>query len=208
MEENQKILFEAEITYTLQAIKENRKYSMYYRTTSKVVHTIFCVYLIYSLMSVFFPPMFLDYVPVIALFILLRRYSPMDKTSYNRMISGNEGTPVNHHYYFGEEYIHLENTFTGNHHKYQYSQIVGLAQTKNYFVLLLVHKQYVLLEKAKITGGTADDFVRFLCENCPDMKPKKLRSNMFGKITFYVLSVLILLLIGVLLYLMVSHVFF
>ena len=32
MEENQKVLFEGEITYTLQAIKENRKYSMYYRT--------------------------------------------------------------------------------------------------------------------------------------------------------------------------------
>ena len=193
MEENQKILFEAEITYTLQAIKENRKYSMYYRTFLKIVHIILSVYLIPSLLAIIYPTTFFAPILIIFLYIFIQHYGLMDKTSYNRMISGNEGTPVNHHYYFGEEYIHLENTFTGNHHKYQYSQIVGLAQTKNYFVLLLVHKQYVLLEKVKITGGTADDFVRFLCENCPDMKPKKLRSNTFGKIAFYTLVIILIL---------------
>jgi hypothetical protein len=130
---------------------------------------------------------------VVSLVLLLPRCGFQEKTTYNRMLSSNQGFPVNHLYHFSEEHIHLQNPLTGNQNKYQYNQIVGLAQTKNYLVLLIVHNQYVLLEKSTITGGSIDDFLRFLCENCPNLKPKKIRSNTVGKILYYVLLVILIL---------------
>lgn len=193
MEENQKVLFEGEITYTLQAIKENRKYSMYYRTFPKIAHIIFSIYLIPSLLAIIYPSGSLLPVMVVSLILLFRLFGFQEKNIYNRMVSGNQGIPVNKLYHFGEEYIHLENPLTGNQYKYQYSQIVGLAQTKNYFGLLIVHNQCILLEKASITGGTIDDFVEFLCANCPNLKPKKLRSNTLGMILYCILLVILAL---------------
>lgn len=193
MEENQKILFEGEITYTLQAIKEQRKYSMYFRTFPKILHIIFSLYLIPSLLALIFPTGSFLPIMVVSLVLLLPQCGFQEKTTYNRMLSGNQGFPVNHLYHFCEEHIHLQNPLTGNQNKYQYNQIVGLAQTKNYLVLLIVHNQYVLLEKSTITGGSIDDFLRFLCENCPNLKPKKIRSNTVGKILYYVLLVILIL---------------
>lgn len=193
MEENQKILFEGEITYTLQAIKEQRKYSMYFRTFPKILHIIFSLYLIPSLLALIFPTGSFLPIMVVSLVLLLPQCGFQEKTTYNRMLSGNQGFPVNHLYRFCEEHIHLQNPLTGNQNKYQYNQIVGLAQTKNYLVLLIVHNQYVLLEKSTITGGSIDDFLRFLCENCPNLKPKKIRSNTVGKILYYVLLVILIL---------------
>ena len=175
MEENPKILFEGEITYTLQAIKEYRKYSMYFRTFPKILHIIFSLYLIPSLLALIFPTDSFLPIMVVSLVLLLPLCGFKEKTTYNRMLSGNQGFPVNLLYRFCEEHIHLQNPLTGNQNKYQYNQIVGLAQTKNYLVLLIVHNQYVLLEKSTITGGSIDDFIRFLCENCPNLKPKKIR---------------------------------
>ena len=193
MEENQKVLFEGEITYSLQAIKENRKCSMYYRTFPKIVHIIFSVYLIPSLLAIIYPTTFFAPILIIALYVSFRWFGFVDKTTYNRMLSSNQGFPVNHLYHFSEEHIHLQNPLTGNQNKYQYGQIVGLAQTKNYFVLLIVHNQYILLEKASLTGGTLDNFVQFLCANCPNLKPKKLRSNTLGKILYCILLVILAL---------------
>ena len=193
MEENQKVLFEGKITYTLQAIKENRKYSMYYRTFPKITHIIFSLYLIPSLLAIIFPSTSCLPILVVSLILLLRLCGFQEKNIYNRMLSGNQGMPVNQLYHFGEECIHLENPLTGNQYKYQYSQIVGLAQTKNYFALLIEHNQCILLEKSSITGGTLEHFVQFLCENCPNLKPKKLRGNTLGKILYCILLAILAL---------------
>lgn len=193
MEENQKILFKGEATYTLAAIKEHHKYSIFFDYRELVLLSVFLLLLLLSWFSIQIREVFSYAILLLGIYLLVRRLGFQCKTTYNRTISQNEGNPVQNFYQFGDHHIHVQRAGSHNEINFQFSQITGLAQTKHYFVLLLEHRQYVLLEKDTLSGGKSEDFISYLRNICPNLKPKKLRSNRLGRIIYYATIIMVCL---------------
>lgn len=191
MDENKTVFFRGEIIHTLDVLKEYHNAFRYFDKYAVLVHIVISVLLLLSM----YAPDFSGFTQFVVLFftafVLARHFSNQPATIYERMLSQNEGIPIHQTCEFNNYHIHTVQTHTGNQIDFQYSAVTGLAQTKHYLVLLLAHRQFLLLDKSKLIGGDQESFVRFLCNACPNLSPKKLRSNTIGMIIYYAMFVLL-----------------
>lgn len=86
--------------------------------------------------------------------------------TYKRMLAGNGGKPIHNTITFTEDGFSVLNTFTEGLSEYTYDQIVSVAQSRNFFLLYRNINQCTVVAKNALTGGTAEEFLAFLDENC------------------------------------------
>ena len=193
MDENKTVFFRSEVTYTQEALEEYQRESVFLDRLEIILHTAFFVLMLLVAHPFISPDFRFYYALFLIVFVVLRRVRIQSATVYNRITSQNEGVPLHQTYEFNDSHIFVVHPRTGNQYKFHYSQVVSIAQTKHLFIIYLEHRQYVLVEKDKLTGGSEDDFIRFLYTACPKIKQKKLRSKTFGIIIYYALIVLLCL---------------
>ena len=78
--------------------------------------------------------------------------------SAKRMAPGNDKMSA----FFGEEGYHSKSDLGSS--DWHYDKIDALAETKDYFVFLIGDRHGQILEKARMTGGTVDEFRSFIEE--------------------------------------------
>ena len=196
MEENATVFFQGEVTYSQKALQEVNSKSIFFSKNFLSLYIIFCAALLclnaISLSTNSRPSY--EVLFLLALFWITRLIHWIANRdggiTYKRMLSQNDGIPVHQLITFNNYRIQLQNPHTGNHTHFQYEQVGRLAETKNFYVLLIVHNQYILIDKSKLSGGDCDAFIRFICNACPNLQPKKLCSSMPG-IILYCLSILL-----------------
>lgn len=115
------------------------------------------------------------YIPAV-----LRNHKHGD-ASYRRMLITNAGKPEHNCYYFTEQDLVEENLDNGNKLTYSYDQFLDLVETKNQLILVLPDFLGIAFYKDSITGGTAEEFVAWLLEKCPNIKKKKTKHTTVGK---------------------------
>ena len=86
--------------------------------------------------------------------------------TYKRMLANNGGKPIHNTITFTEDGFCVLNTFTEGASEYTYDQIVSVAQSRNFFLLYRNINQCTVVAKNTLTGGTAEEFLAFLNENC------------------------------------------
>lgn len=108
---------------------------------------------------------------------------------YKRMLRANGGKPIHNLIAFTEDGVCVQNTDTESRSEYSYSKVRSIAQSKHYFLLFRELNQCTVISKDSLTGGTQEEFLAFLRENCTNMITTKLRTNKFGiKVRFALLG--------------------
>ena len=99
---------------------------------------------------------------------------------YKRMLRNNGGKPIHNLITFTADGVCVKNTDTESCSEYTYGNIRSIAQSKNFFLLFRELNQCTVVSKETLTGGTGEDFLAFLRENCTNMITSKLRTNKLG----------------------------
>lgn len=110
-----------------------------------------------------------------AIFNVLRNFN--GGPGYKRMLRSNGGKPIHNRITFTEEGICVRNTDRESSSEYSYSQIRSIGQSKNFFLLYREMNQCTVVSKASLTGGTAEEFLEFVRENCVNLISTKLRTT-------------------------------
>lgn len=101
---------------------------------------------------------------------------------YKRMASLNDGVIPRTEFVFSQEESTIWHSDSNSTRPFPYSHVVSLIQSEHYLVLMLEHKQYFALDKSTLSGGTLEEFTDFLLRMSPQIKPKRIRSNLPGKL--------------------------
>lgn len=182
MEENKTVFFRGEFTYTRENLRTYQLANMYLDKYGVFVYTVCLVTLLMFIYSLGATDLSAYGILFVAVFFTARVVSAFGSTEYNRVISQNEGVPLQQIYEFNNYRIQLTNPLLGNRYTFHYDQVSRIGQTKDLYIIFLQHRQCLLLEKNTITKDAGDDFIRFMCAACPGMKPKKVFNGLFGKI--------------------------
>lgn len=73
---------------------------------------------------------------------------------------------------------------------YEFNQIIGIVETKNFIILKLKYNVGIIIDKSNITGGTKEELIQFLLDKCINLKKKKLIQSKKWLITRKVILVL------------------
>lgn len=178
-----------EYIYTAEAILDasvHREFSLGYlyakrfRALLYPVYSLFMLYFITQYNYRFFQ----HFVLFFSVFFLVEAAVHNNKKGniqYKRSLTANNGEPPTQIYHFYEDRINGHNPNTNANVTYHYDQFLSLIETKNLLILLMKYQLCLVIEKNKITGGSADDLAGFLLTHCTNAKPRKLRKTNFGK---------------------------
>ena len=61
----------------------------------------------------------------------------------------------------------------GDTSSYKLSQIISIIETENLFILKLKYNVGIIVDKNNLTGGSKEEFINYLFENCENLKSKK-----------------------------------
>lgn len=187
--------FKAEITHDLPTHKEFQK--TYNRCT--LLLPLLCLfysgYLIWN-MTLFTEPVdvyrFLFIALVIGLMYILTHPRKGD-IQYKRMLQNNDGQPIHILYEFGEDGIYCTEPESGNKHTYHYDSFQRVIESPVLILLVMKHRSCILMSKNSIEGGTAEEFLTWFLEKCPNVKRKKSRKTGFGKWCYRILTVTVII---------------
>ncbi len=101
---------------------------------------------------------------------------------YQRALSNNNGIAPQVEYVFTQEHILVNNHDAGSKHTFGYEQVRYLARSKRYYLIGLVHDQFMFMQIDSLAGGSSQELISFLAEKCPNLKPKKYLSQLPGLI--------------------------
>ena len=200
MDENKTVLFQCDTTFTLAALRDVYRANIFHNKLTIALNTVIFLHALSVALPYENSQLGIFYAPLLTALILLQWFSPRSNLEYKRMLSRNEGVPLDQKIVFNSDYITSENPRTGNQNRTHYHQVTGIAKTKDYYILYLEYRQFIQLQADTLTGGTDDEFIRFICSVSPKMKPKKLRSGTFGKVVYSALIVeTVLIILGIIL---------
>ena len=100
--------------------------------------------------------------------------------SYKQMLAANGGKPIHNLITFTRDGFSVLNTYRESVSEYSYNQICAVAQNESFFLLYRDLSQCTVVSKDTLTGGTAEDFLQFLAENCTNWKDAALRTPRSG----------------------------
>lgn len=187
MEENKTVFFRGEFTYTRKNLRKFQWASVFLDKYLILFHTFFLA--LSLLITIYLDDSDVNFYTTVALatFLIVRLITVYSNTTYNRLATRNEGTPLQVGYEFNNYHIINVETCSGNQYKYHYDQVSRIGRTKDLYIIFLQHRQCLLVAKDTVTNEAGNDFVHFMCAACPNMKPKKVLSGLFGKIVFVAL---------------------
>jgi len=160
------ILFESQITYTKDYIKEYlrawfAKSKLWIPLFLPIIMIAFGIILIVEESNNIVLSFGFIFQITFVLGTLIRYYRG-SSIIYAQICEGNMGQEPIYIIQFFDDNILITNSFTGNKNNYLYSVIKGVIHSKNLIVLTTEAKQIIAVEKAKFTVGNPDDLITFI----------------------------------------------
>ena len=106
------------------------------------------------------------------IFLIIYKIIGVNKIQYKRTKNLNNGEDLKQTIKISDGNIILTSQ-KGDTSSYKLSQIIGIIETKNLFILKLKYNVGIIADKNNLTGGSKDGFIEYLQENCANLKSKK-----------------------------------
>ena len=105
-------------------------------------------------------------------FLTIYKIIGVNKIQYKRTKNLNNGEDLKQTIKISDGNIVLTSQ-KGDTSSYKLSQIIGIIETKNLFILKLKYNVGIIVDKNNLTGGSKGEFIKYLQENCNNLKSKK-----------------------------------
>ena len=163
--------------YLLQCFNTNKKTLL-----GRSLIIAFCLNQIPTLGNNDFSRLFLIFAAVIGVieFNTYRKYRD-GGPEYRDLLHQSGGTAPRNLVFFLDDYILFRNPETGNEITEHYDRILQIWETRNLLFLFTDQKQYWLIDKRTLSGGTAPRMIAFLREKCPNLQ-KRIVKDHLGRI--------------------------
>ena len=105
-------------------------------------------------------------------FLILFKIIGINKIQYKRTKNLNNGEDLKQTVKISDGNIVLTSQ-KGDTSSYKLSQIIGIIETKNLFILKMKYNVGIIIDKNNLTGGSKEEFINYLYEECGSLKAKK-----------------------------------
>ena len=109
---------------------------------------------------------------LLGIFALLKKVTGRSKLQYKRYKSLNNNEDEEGNVKIDKEKI-VYTWKKGNIASYDFSQIIGIIETKNLIILKLKYNMGIILNKNNLDGGTKEELIKYLFSVCNNLKKKK-----------------------------------
>lgn len=116
---------------------------------------------------------------ICVVFLLLFKIIGINKIQYKRTKNLNNGEDLKQTIKISDGNIVLTSQ-KGDTSSYKLSQIIGIIETKNLFILKLKYNVGIIVDKNNLIGGSKEEFIDYLYENCTNLKTKKVVQSKNG----------------------------
>lgn len=195
MEEENKKEFSSKYTLDYKTYKE---FSKGYIATKKSSIVMLFVVLVLLILYMFYR----DYETVILfgslflIFAFLIIVTGRNKLQYKRYKSLNNNEDLDANIKIGKEKI-ISTSKRGDTSNYEFSQIVGIIETKNLVILKLEYNMGIIIDKNTLEGGTKEELIEYLFSVCKNLKKKKVIKSkkwlVFRNIMFVLMAITFIL---------------
>lgn len=133
---------------------------------------------------------------IFAIFAFLIKVTGRNKLQYKRYKSLNNNEDVEANIKIGKEKI-ISTSKKGDTSSYEFSQIIGIIETKNLLVLKLEYNMGIIINKNNLEGGTKEELIDYLFSVCNNLKKKKVTNSkrwlVVRKVMFVLLAIIVIL---------------
>ena len=109
---------------------------------------------------------------ICGIFLIIYKVSGINKIQYKRTKNLNNGEDLRQTFKVSCGNIVLTSQ-KGDTSSYKLSQIISIIETENLFILKLKYNVGIIVDKNNLTGGSKEEFINYLFENCENLKSKK-----------------------------------
>lgn len=109
---------------------------------------------------------------ICGIFLIIYKVAGINKIQYKRTKNLNNGEDLRQTFKVSCGNIVLTSQ-KGDTSSYKLSQIISIIETENLFILKLKYNVGIIVDKNNLTGGSKDEFINYLFENCENLKAKK-----------------------------------
>lgn len=109
---------------------------------------------------------------ICGIFLIIYKVAGINKIQYKRTKNLNNGEDLRQTFKVSCGNIVLTSQ-KGDTSSYKLSQIISIIETKNLFILKLKYNVGIIVDKNNLTGGSKEEFINYLFENCENLKSKK-----------------------------------
>lgn len=133
---------------------------------------------------------------IFAIFAFLIKVTGRNKLQYKRYKSLNNNEDVEANIKIGKEKI-ISTSKKGDTSSYEFSQIIGIIETKNLLVLKLEYNMGIIINKNNLEGGTKGELIDYLYSVCNNLKKKKVTNSkgllVLRRVMFVLLAITVIL---------------
>ena len=109
---------------------------------------------------------------ICGIFLIIYKVAGINKIQYKRTKNLNNGEDLRQTFKVSCGNIVLTSQ-KGDTSSYKLSQIILIIETENSFILKLKYNVGIIVDKNNLTGGSKEEFINYLFENCENLKSKK-----------------------------------
>ena len=109
---------------------------------------------------------------ICGIFLIIYKVAGINKIQYKRTKNLNNGEDLRQTFKVSCGNIVLTSQ-KGDTSSYKLSQIISIIETENLFILKLKYNVGIIVDKNNLTGGSKEEFINYLFENCENLKAKK-----------------------------------
>ena len=113
---------------------------------------------------------------IFLIFAFLIKVTGRNKLQYKRYKSLNNNEDLETHIKIGKEKI-ISTSKKGDTASYEFSQIIGIIETKNLLILKLEYNMGIIINKNNLEGGTKEELIDYLFPVCNNLKKKKVTNS-------------------------------
>lgn len=95
------------------------------------------------------------------------------RMGFKRMITSNGGVERNNSIIINDKEINIIDINRNNKMNYSFDQVIDVIETKKLLILKLQYNLGIIIDLNKMTGGTKEELVNHLYNNCHNIKNKK-----------------------------------
>lgn len=109
---------------------------------------------------------------ICGIFLIIYKVAGINKIQYKRTKNLNNGEDLRQTFKVSCGNIVLTSQ-KDDTSSYKLSQIISIIETENLFILKLKYNVGIIVDKNNLTGGSKEEFINYLFENCENLKSKK-----------------------------------
>ena len=113
---------------------------------------------------------------IFLIFAFLIKVTGRNKLQYKRYKSLNNNEDLETNIKIGKEKI-ISTSEKGDTASYEFSQIIGIIETKNLLILKLEYNMGIIINKNNLEGGTKEELIDYLFSVCNNLKKKKVTNS-------------------------------